>query len=217
MLDKPHATLNDALSLLTDDLIMLALPLFLLTVAVEAGYSYRKDFSWYEKEDFWTSIGIMLTTIVVDFLPKLIGVIAMIKLHEISPLRDLIGRQWWCWVCLFFLDDFTYYWFHRANHEVRFMWAGHVNHHSSQYLNYGTALRQGVGERVYKCFFWLWLPLLGFDAAMVVTMMSINLFYQFWLHTQAVKKLHRFAELVLNTPSHHRVHHGSNIRYLDKY
>ena len=215
MLDKLHAVLNEALSLLTDDLIMLALPLFLLTVAVEAGYSYRKDFSWYEKEDFWTSIGIMLTTIVVDFLPKLIGVIAMIKLHEISPLRDLIGRQWWCWVVLFFLDDFTYYWFHRANHEVRFMWAGHVNHHSSQYLNYGTALRQGVGERVYKCFFWLWLPLLGFDAAMVVTMMSINLFYQFWLHTQAVKKLPLLAELILNTPSHHRVHHGSNIRYLD--
>ena len=108
MLDKPHTILNEALLLLTDDLIMLALPLFLFTVVVEAGYSYRRNFSWYEKEDFWTSIGIMLTTVVVDFLPKLIGVLAMIKLHEISPLRDLIGRQWWCWVVLFFLDDFTY-------------------------------------------------------------------------------------------------------------
>ena len=86
--------LDEALTLLTDDLIMLALPLFLLTVAVEAGFSYRRNLNWYEKEDFWTSIGIMLTTVVVDFLPKLIGVIAMIKLHEISPLRDLIGRQW---------------------------------------------------------------------------------------------------------------------------
>ena len=214
-MNRESTSLENALALLGDDLIMLALPLFLITVMIEASYSSWRRCGWYRKEDFLASMGVMLTTVIVDILPKLIGVLAMIKIHEISPMRDFIGRQWWAWIILFFLDDLTYYWFHRANHEVRFMWAGHVNHHSSQYLNYGTALRQGVGERVYKCIFWLWLPLLGFDVAMVVTMMSLNLFYQFWLHTQAVKKLHRFAELVLNTPSHHRVHHGSNIRYLD--
>ena len=95
------------------------------------------------------------------------------------------------------------------------MWAGHVNHHSSKYMNYGTALRQGVGERVYKYFFWLPLPLLGFEPAMVITMMSISLFYQFWIHTRAIGKLHPLIELIFNTPSHHRVHHASNIRYLD--
>ena len=83
-----------------------------------------------------------------------------------------------------FLDDLTYYSFHRANHEVRFLWAGHVSHHNSQYYNYGTALRQGVGERVIKYLFWCPLALLGFDPVMIITMMSVSLIYQFWLHTE---------------------------------
>jgi sterol desaturase/sphingolipid hydroxylase (fatty acid hydroxylase superfamily) len=116
---------------------------------------------------------------------------------------------------LFLLDDFIYYWFHRANHEVRFMWAGHVNHHSSRFMNFGTALRQGVGERVSKYFFWLPLPLLGFEPAMVITMMSVSLSYQFWIHTRAVGRLHPWIGFIFNTPSHHRVHHASNVRYLD--
>jgi sterol desaturase/sphingolipid hydroxylase (fatty acid hydroxylase superfamily) len=117
---------------------------------------------------------------------------------------------------LFFLDDFTYYWFHRLNHEVRLFWAGHVPHHSSVKLNLGTALRQGVGERLHKFFFWMWLPLLGFDPLMMFTIISINLFYQFWVHTEMVGKLPQLIELIFNTPSHHRVHHASNIRYLDR-
>jgi hypothetical protein len=140
----------------------------------------------------------------------------MVQLHDISPLRDVVKHQWWAWVLLFFLDDLTFYWFHRSNHEVRLLWAGHVNHHSSQYFNFGTALRQGVGERLHKFLFWLWLPLLGFDPAMIITMISISLFYQFWIHTRAVDKLHPWFEAVFNTPSHHRVHHGSNVRYLDR-
>ena len=91
-----------------------------------------------------------------------------------------------------------------------------MNHHSSEYLNYGTALRQGVGERVYKLVFWLWLPLLGFDPGMVLLMMGLSLSYQFWTHTEAVRRMPAWYEAILNTPSHHRVHHGSNIRYLDR-
>jgi len=116
---------------------------------------------------------------------------------------------------LFFLDDFSYYWFHRSNHEIRLLWAGHVNHHSSEYLNFGTALRQGVGERVHKMVFWLWLALLGFDAGMILTMIGLNLIYQFWVHTEVVRQLPAWVEGVFNTPSHHRVHHASNTRYLD--
>jgi sterol desaturase/sphingolipid hydroxylase (fatty acid hydroxylase superfamily) len=101
------------------------------------------------------------------------------------------------------------------NHEVRLLWAGHVPHHSSVKLNFGTALRQGVGERLHKFFFWMWIPLLGFDPIMMLMMMAINLFYQFWVHTELVDKLPRPIEWVFNTPSHHRVHHASNIRYLD--
>ena len=116
---------------------------------------------------------------------------------------------------LFFLDDFVYYWFHRANHEVRFFWAGHVPHHSSVKLNFGTALRQGVGERTHKYLFWSPLPLLGFDPLMIFTVIGINLLYQFWVHTELVNKFPAVIEMIFNTPSHHRVHHGSNVRYLD--
>ena len=207
--------MEQASAIMQDDLIMLALPLFLLAVLVESLYSARHRSGWYEKRDFLGSMGVMLITVVVDILPKLLGITAMFALYEISPLKGFFGRQWWSWLLLFLLDDLLYYWFHRANHEIRLMWAGHVNHHSSEYMNFGTALRQGVGERLYKYFIWLPLPLLGFEPAMVITMMSISLFYQFWIHTRAIGRLHPLIELVFNTPSHHRVHHASNIRYLD--
>ena len=137
--------MSDIVSLMQDDLIMLVLPLFLLIVVIESAYSAWRKLDWYQWQDFWGSMGIMLITALVDLLPKLLGIAAMFALYEISPLKGTFGRQWWAWVLLFLLDDFLYYCFHRANHEVRFMWAGHVNHHSSKYMNYGTALRQGVG------------------------------------------------------------------------
>ena len=96
------------------------------------------------------------------------------------------------------------------------MWAGHVSHHNSQYYNYGTALRQGVGERVIKYLFWCPLALLGFDPVMIITMMSLSLIYQFWLHTETIDRMPAGFEWVFNTPSHHRVHHASNVRYLDR-
>lgn len=96
------------------------------------------------------------------------------------------------------------------------MWAGHISHHNSQYYNLGTALRQGVGERVIKYFAWCPLALLGFDPVMIVTMLSLSLIYQYWIHTTAINRMPRWYEFLFNTPSHHRVHHASNIRYLDR-
>ena len=200
---------------LQDDLSLFALPLFFTAIALEAWWSRAGGLDLYRGRDTVASLSMGLFALVVEILPRLLALAIMVKLHEISPLGDVVQRQWWAWLLLFFLDDLSYYWFHRANHEVRILWAGHVNHHSSQYLNFGTALRQGVGERLHKFLFWMWLPLLGFDPAMIITMISISLFYQFWIHTRAVGRLHPWIEFVFNTPSHHRVHHGSNVRYLD--
>ncbi|GAB3322849.1 sterol desaturase family protein [Haliea atlantica] len=202
--------------LLQDDLSLFALPLYLAAVALEAWYSARHRLDRYRLSDSLTSFGMLALAGLAELLPRLLALAAFVYLHEVSPLRDVVERQWWAWLLLILLDDFTYYWFHRANHEVRLLWAGHVNHHSSRYLNFATALRQGVGERVPKFLFWLWLPLLGFDPAMIITVISINLFYQFWIHTQSVGRLHPWIEAVFNTPCHHRVHHGSNVRYLDR-
>jgi sterol desaturase/sphingolipid hydroxylase (fatty acid hydroxylase superfamily) len=197
------------------DLTLFAVPIYILAVLVEARWARKHGLAWYRSADTRASLAMGILATVVEIVPRLLALVAMVWLHDISPLRDVVQHQWWAWLLLFFLDDFSYYWFHRSNHEVRLLWAGHVNHHSSQYLNYATALRQGVGERVHKPLFWLWLPLLGFDPAMIITMISISLFYQFWLHTRTVGRLHPWFEAVFNTPSHHRVHHGSNVRYLD--
>lgn len=201
---------------LEGDLSVFAVPLYLAAILLEYLWARSRGLSLYRGADTRASLAMGVLALLVEILPRLAALAVMIKLHELSPLRDVVGHQWWAWLLLFFLDDFTYYWFHRSNHEVRLLWAGHVNHHSSQYLNFGTALRQGVGERLHKFLFWLWLPLLGFDPAMIITMISISLFYQFWIHTTAVGRLHPWIEAVFNTPSHHRVHHGSNVRYLDR-
>jgi sterol desaturase/sphingolipid hydroxylase (fatty acid hydroxylase superfamily) len=127
-----------------------------------------------------------------------------------------IGTGFWAWVLLFFTEDCLYYWWHRASHEVRFLWAAHENHHSSQYFNYSTALRQSYTTPfTVPLFYWV-LPLLGFHPLMVLTQISISLIYQFWIHTELVGKLPRWFEFIFNTPSHHRVHHGANVEYLDR-
>ncbi len=198
-----------------DRFTSVAVPLFVLAIVCEIVVSQRQAKHLYVARDTLVSFAMLILSAIVDILPKVLAFLAFYQLHEISPLRDVVGRQWWAWLLLFFLDDFIYYWFHRANHEVRLFWAGHVPHHSSVKLNFGTALRQGVGERIHKYFFWLPLPLLGFDPLMIFTIIAINLIYQFWVHTELVVKLSPLIELIFNTPSHHRVHHASNLRYLD--
>lgn len=198
-----------------DKLTLYVLPVFILAVVIEVIIARKKQLDLYYGKDTIASFWMLILTGIVEFVPKLLAFMAFFYLHEFSPLKDIVQRQWWAWVLLFFLDDFSYYWFHRMNHEVRLFWAGHVPHHSSLKLNFGTALRQGVGERIHKFLFWLWLPLLGFDALMIFTMMAVSLFYQFWVHTELVNKLPGPVEFIFNTPSHHRVHHASNIRYLD--
>jgi sterol desaturase/sphingolipid hydroxylase (fatty acid hydroxylase superfamily) len=132
-------------------------------------------------------------------------------------VADLSPSQPWAWVLLFVLDDFTYYVFHRISHRCRFWWAAHVNHHSSEEYNLSTAMRQPwTGVVVGTWMPWIPLAWLGFPPEMILTQQGLNLFYQFWLHTEAVRRLPAWFEYLFNTPSHHRVHHGANPRYLDR-
>lgn len=194
-----------------DKLLYFALPVFFVSMLMEYQISKKK----YNLKDTKVSVLMMVFSGIIEFIPKVLAFVIFFYLYEISPLKNVIGRQWWAWSLLLFADDFTYYWFHRLNHEVRLFWAGHVPHHSSIHMNLGTALRQGVGERIHKFFFWLWIPLLGFDPLMMFTMMGISLIYQFFVHTELINRLPKPIEFIFNTPSHHRVHHASNIRYLD--
>jgi sterol desaturase/sphingolipid hydroxylase (fatty acid hydroxylase superfamily) len=123
---------------------------------------------------------------------------------------------WWAWILLLFIEDLVYYWFHRISHENRFFWASHVVHHSSQKYNLSTALRQTWSGGFLAFVFWLPLPLLGFHPVMILAQMSISLIYQYWIHTELIKKMPHWFELIFNTPSHHRVHHATNPQYLDR-
>ena len=111
--------------------------------------------------------------------------------------------------------DFSYYWHHRFEHEVRILWACHVNHHSSRYYNLSTALRQPWTPIAVVFFYPVW-ALFGVAPWMIMVSGGLNLVYQYWVHTEAIERMPSWFEAVFNTPSHHRVHHGSNAEYLDK-
>jgi len=122
----------------------------------------------------------------------------------------------WTFPLLILADDFIFYWFHRLSHRTRIWWAAHVNHHSSICYNLSTALRQSwTDDLAFRWAFWLPLSFLGFDPRWVLLQKALNLLYQYWIHTELIDKMPKWFELVFNTPSHHRVHHGSNPEYLD--
>lgn len=125
------------------------------------------------------------------------------------------GYAWYIWLICQFLDDFSYYWFHRANHTVRIFWAAHIVHHSSDNFNYGTGIRNGWFTIMYKPLFYMWLPAIGFPPPMVIFCLGIEALWQFQLHTKYVPKL-GFLEKFLNTHTQHQVHHARNVEYLDK-
>jgi sterol desaturase/sphingolipid hydroxylase (fatty acid hydroxylase superfamily) len=199
------------------EVLYYAIPFFVLLLAVE-WLSYRQvhdhDLVGYEARDTGTSLAMGLGNVTINVAWKLAVVAVYAALYELTPLR-LPADAWWVWVLLFFLDDLAYYWFHRVSHESRLFWASHVVHHSSRHYNLSTALRQTWVPMTYLPF-WLPLPLLGFEPWMVLLAQSWSLIYQFWIHTERVRRLPRALEAVLNTPSHHRVHHGANDVYLDR-
>lgn len=196
------------------NLIYYAIPGFVLLLTAEVLWAKHKQEDWYEFRDAATSLTMGIGNVITGLVGKLLVLGAYFLVWEIR-LFDL-GFAWWVWVLAFFADDFSYYWFHRLSHGVRYFWASHVIHHSSQRYNLATALRQTwTGALSGSFVFWLWMPLVGFHPFIVVTMQAVSLIYQFWIHTEAVGKL-GWLEYVLNTPSHHRVHHSSELKYLDK-
>ncbi|HEU4561769.1 MAG TPA: sterol desaturase family protein [Longimicrobium sp.] len=126
------------------------------------------------------------------------------------------GAELASWVVVFVLVDFCYYWSHRLSHEINLLWAGHVVHHSSEEYNLAVALRQSSLHGMFTWIFYVPLALAGVPGEMFVSCYALNLLYQFWIHTRAVGRMGRVSEWVLNTPSHHRVHHGRNPKYLDR-
>jgi sterol desaturase/sphingolipid hydroxylase (fatty acid hydroxylase superfamily) len=197
-------------------LLYYAIPGFVLLLSIEAWFSYREHKGLYETRDTFSSLALGIGNVVTGLITK--GLIfGLFMLLYRWRLFTLDGSHWWHWALAFFADDLSYYWFHRESHHINWFWASHVVHHSSQKYNLAAALRQTwTGNLTGAFLFWCWMPLVGFHPIIVLTMQSISLIYQFWIHTEAIRKLPRPIEFIFNTPSHHRVHHGVNLRYLDK-
>ena len=199
------------------DLTTYAIPAFALLVGLEvwwlASDRRRGEALGYERRDAFASVAMgVLSTVFVAVIN--LGVLAIADWLWQWRIGDL-GTGWAGWTVAVVGWDFAYYWQHRAEHEVRVLWACHVNHHSSQRYNLTTALRQPWTPWTHLLFYPP-LALLGVRPWMILAAEGIDLIYQFWVHTEAVRRMPRWFELVFNTPSHHRVHHGSNPEYLDK-
>jgi sterol desaturase/sphingolipid hydroxylase (fatty acid hydroxylase superfamily) len=202
------------------DLILYAIPAFIATMIVEALWTRRERRLWnaapargYDRRDTAASLAMGLGNVILAGGIKAATFALWTALYALAPVH--LPNAWWTWVLLFFAEDLCYYAFHRTSHEVRFFWAAHVNHHSSERYNLSTALRQSWTTPVTGIPFWLPLPLLGFAPWMVLTQQAISLLYQYWLHTESIGRLGPL-EWIFNTPSHHRVHHGANAEYLDR-
>ena len=141
---------------------------------------------------------------------KNIEVIIYIAAYNYFHIWDMSHSTWLTWLLAAILYDFGYYVTHRIGHEMNFGWAGHQVHHSSEYYNMATALRQSMWHKYYTFPAFIPMAIVGVPPAQMLLHHDLNLLYQFWIHTEQIDKLPSFFEFIFNTPSHHRVHHGRN-------
>ena len=200
------------------DPTLYAVPFFLLTLAIEPGLLRRLrarggSFMGYDGRDVRASLGMGGVSFV--FVSGInLAIYATATWLARWRVCDL-GHGALGWAVVLVGWDFSYYWHHRAEHEIRMLWACHVNHHSSRYYNLSTALRQPWTPFAGLLFYPGW-ALVGVAPWMIMTSGGLNLIYQYWIHTEVIDRMPRWFEAVFNTPSHHRVHHGTNPEYLDK-
>jgi sterol desaturase/sphingolipid hydroxylase (fatty acid hydroxylase superfamily) len=198
-------------------LILYAIPgfvgLLLLGLWLSSRTKVGQASQGYEVRDTFASLAMGVGSLVAK-IPVVAAIFAFNSLLYQYRFIEL-PEVWWIWPLLLLGDDFCYYWFHRLHHEIRFLWAGHISHHSSTHYNLSTALRQPWTTVITGPIFWAPLPLLGFSPEKILIAQSINLIYQYWIHTELVGSMGPFG-WIFNTPSHHRVHHGRNTIYLDR-
>ncbi len=193
----------------------LAIPFFIIAILFELLLvRFRGAKGEFETRDTLTSLMMGVGNVVSGLAFGFIAYGFLTWLYQFA--LTTLGFAWWVLVAAFLLDDLRYYWYHRIAHRCRWVWAEHVNHHTSQHYNLSTALRQSwTGPLTGMFVLRAPLVLLGFHPAIIVFTYGFNLVYQFWIHTEAIRKMPSWFELVMNTPSHHRVHHATNPRYLD--
>lgn len=220
-------------------IIEASIPLFFLLILVELGIARRRRLAIYRLNDSISDLSCGILSQLLGVFTKLVvlGVFAWtaahLSLQQFGLLPDWIDRlpfgagavpgalgidwtAWGVWVAAFLLVDLAYYFLHRYSHTIHLLWAGHVVHHSSEEYNLTVALRQSALHGLFSWVFFIPLALIGLPWELFATCYALNLVYQFWIHTREIDRLPWGLEWWLNTPSHHRVHHGVNPQYHDK-
>jgi sterol desaturase/sphingolipid hydroxylase (fatty acid hydroxylase superfamily) len=202
------------------DPLLFALPFFVVFMLLELislrflDDGERAELTGFEARDSRTNIVMGLGSLVINGGARVGALIGYAALYDLTPLR-LDPHRWTTWVITIGVVDLLWYGYHRASHRVRIMWAGHQAHHNSLRFNLTTAVRQKWNPW-FELLFWVPLPLLGIPPWLIFSAFSVNLIFQFFVHTERVGRLPRAVEFVFNTPSHHRVHHASDRDYLDR-
>jgi sterol desaturase/sphingolipid hydroxylase (fatty acid hydroxylase superfamily) len=196
------------------EIILYAFPLFGALLLAEFAYGrYKQQNTYHDLKDAATSLGLGLLHVALSVLVG--AVLYTIDYYIFEHRIFTFGSSWYEIVVLFLIMDFSYYWWHRLSHRVRFLWANHVNHHSSEQYNFTTAFRQPLFSPILRPVFYIYIPFLGFDPEWMILVGVGQLAWSVWSHTQLIGNLGVW-EYLLVTPSNHRVHHGVNPQYIDK-
>lgn len=196
--------------------IVLSIPIFFVFIGIELIAERLTHKHVYRLPDAIANLGCGITSQLSGLFLKIFAIGIYQFLFEKFALLTLPRDAWWYWLVLFLLVDLAYYWAHRMSHEVNLFWGGHVVHHQSEDYNLSVALRQSSLQVIWTSGFSLPLAFLGFHTLDFALVSALNTLYQFWIHTETIGKLPRWIEFVFNTPSHHRVHHGRDPKYIDK-
>lgn len=196
-------------------LILFSTPYYIIIIGIEILLSNYQHKKLYNIKDTVSNVYLMLLNGGLDLLFRAfyIGVVFSFFYHHRMIVHWQNGLLYW--IDLVLLEDFLYYWLHRFDHEIRFFWATHVTHHSSQKMNFTVGFRSSVFQPLYRFIYFIPLPLLGFKPLDIVFVYAATQIWGIFVHTELIKKM-GWLEHILVTPSHHRVHHASNPKYLDK-
>ncbi len=212
-MNKPIYTLEQILTMDLPPVILYATPVMILLVVLEYVLRIREMREDYDHKDALAAAGVGIGNLISSALFKALLFGIILYFYNLVPWY--IPHTWWAYILCLVAIDFFRYWAHRVAHEQRFWWATHVTHHSSEQYNFTVSFRLSWVQHI-KVIFFIPVALMGFDPFVFFICNQLEVLYQFWLHTELIGKLPRPIEFLFTTPSHHRVHHGKDAKYLDK-
>lgn len=195
-------------------LVLISVPIYAIVIGFEFFYSYFKHKGLYTTKGLLSNVYLTALNMGLDILVRGICLFILDYFYTFH-FSDLSSNAVLYWFVLILSEDFMYYWLHRVDHYCRFFWAVHVTHHSSEEFNLTVGFRSSVFQPLYRFIYFIPLALFGFKGIDIMFAYSATQIFGILVHTQTIGKL-GVLEYFLVTPSHHRVHHGSNVRYLDK-